>query len=49
MTEDLKNKIIEYFLSNKNNTAPAIAEYFEIKTQSVNCVLNKYFKTLIQN
>jgi len=46
--EEVKEKIIEYFLTNKNNTEKEIAEKFGVKTQQVTYVINGYFKNLKQ-
>jgi DNA-binding CsgD family transcriptional regulator len=37
--------VIDFFLTNKNNTSTEIAKVFDLSLWTINNILNKYFKT----
>lgn len=42
--DEVMESVINFFLTNKNNTQKAIAENFKLKIYQINSILNKYFK-----
>jgi len=41
-----EEKVIQYYLSNKNNTAHDLAIKFNMKEITINKMLDRYFKSL---
>lgn len=44
--QEKKDEVIKYYLSNKNNTQQAMSEKFGINKDSINYIINCYFKKL---
>lgn len=44
LTDEVKSAIIEYFLTHKNNTMPAIAKEFGVSSYTVSRVIDEYYK-----
>lgn len=45
-TNETKEKIIKYFLTNKNNSQKQIALTFNVTIHTVNSILDKHFKQI---
>jgi DNA-binding CsgD family transcriptional regulator len=42
---ELRKDVIDYFLTNRGNTAEEIATFFKIKPRTIHTILDKYFKS----
>lgn len=47
ITLEIREKVIGYFLTNKNNTVPAISEVLDLSINLVTRVINKYLEEKI--